>query len=663
MAPESVRLLYTDINNVSDYLPLLSDQRSQSIGALHIKALPKLTQSVGVSVSGAGGAFNAVIDGTAVLTGRDLLRLPATISLRTASDPILVDRTTIATTTTLTNISSTTSYGPPSVTFAGAALSVSSAQYPPFNSDIVRVSVASLPHNASGFLKVGTSEGTDSIKITVARAPVNGRVVQQLSSGEFPVSTRQLVRGAVYLVRASNLTIVERTSATSFNRVAPTLRLGGNPVPVSLISSDTTLVQFVAPTSTGITGGELIVSHAGGSLSLGEFTMINLPPTLSVSGAVASPTDIIGGTNTTLTVSLTPNPTDFSTAGSLLVTASSGLLASIPPMAPVPITTNPMVIRVPTIATGTTSTGSLTIAHSTNSASNPGSVRNITVRPPRPTTITLADTVAGSRPVSGTVNFDLPGSATVLLSSSDPSLVTVPASVVRSGAGAAFTATTPPVLTERSVTIFASLDGTSVSRTLVLRPGRLIGIDPPSALTGGQSGSVFLAFDIPVTNQPVTLTSSDTSLKINSINANGTSVAVPFTTSPNVAVPVSVTISATAGTVSRTGVVQVNPMQIGVFSAAPTSGPGGSQTAATIRLSRAAIVPQFIDLRSSDSTVVRVPNTVSVPIGTDVLVVPMTFVAGPAGPRMATVTANLRAAGSSGAPIVSTRTLTLTVAP
>lgn len=660
MAPDNVRLLYTAVGQVASFLPLTAEQRSQSLGPLHIKAKPRLTQNTGVTVSGRGSSFTAVIDGVALLTGRDLLRLPATLTLRTASDPVLVDRTisTVSPTTTLTSATSTTAYSPPSVTFAGAALPVLSAQYPPFNADMVRVSLASLPHNASGFLKVATGEGTDSIKITVAKAPANGRVVQLMSGSEFPVITGQLVRGGIYYLRADNLFIVERTATNSLNVSTPTLRLGGGTMPMPMVNNDPTLGLIEIPTFSGFTGGEMTVSHAGGSLALGAFTVINPPPVLSVTGAVLSPSDIIGGTTANLTVSLSPTPTDFSVAGSLLFDISPSLSASISPMAPVPITSNPMVIPIRTIATGSTATGTLSVSHSTRGSATSG-VASLTVRPPRPTAITMVDTVAGGLPVNGTVTFDLPGTATVLLSSSDPSSVSVPASVTRGATSTTFTVTTTAVSSPRVVTIFASVNGTSVSRSLVVRPGRLTAIDPPGPLTGGQSGAVVLAFDIPVANVPVTMTSNDTSLVISSLTATGTSRSVPFTTSPFLSTPRTVTITATAEGIVRSGTVQLTPMQLTAFTAAPTSGAGGSTTAATLRLSRTAIVPQSIELVSSDTTAVRVPIRANVSVGSDVVVVPFSLVSGGTGTRTATVTATLFSRGTP----LNSRTITVTVTP
>ena len=660
MPPEGVTLLYTPEGVVNTFLPILSADRAPSVGALHVRMPPDLVVAPGVSTAGSGGTFNVVTPGVVALSGRHLLRLPATFSgTRSLSEPTLIDRTTLAELSTVTTAGG---YGPPTVTFNGVSLPVSSARYDPtIPTDIVLVSLASLPHNASGFLKLVTGEGADSVKLTVARPPVNGRVLQSIGGVELPVPGNQLVRGTNYLIRVDNRSVTERTGS-GINPSVPSLRLGTQPIIPRLVGNDTTLLFFQATTNTFVAGGELILSHPGGALSLGTFTLVAPPSALAVTGAVLAPSEIIGGASSNLTVSVSPTPTDFSTAGSLVISIPPSLAAAIAPITPVPITANPMIIPIRTAVSAITLTGSIGVRHSADGATQSSSV-NVTIRPPRPTAITIADSVAGGRPVTGSVTFDLPGAATVLLSSSDPSVATVPASITRSGTTAAFTVTTVAVSAPSAVTIFASVNGTSVSQPLVLRPGRLISIDPPGPMTGGQTGSVAVAFDIAVTGKPVTLTSNDTALVINSTSVTGTSRAVSFTTSPNLSTSRTVTITASADGVQRTGTVQLAPMQLTAVTAAPTSGVGGSSTAVTLRLSRPAIVQQFILLTSSDTTVVRVPLSAQINVGADVTVLPLTFTAGGTGTRTTTVTATLMSRGNVGAPPVGSRTITLTVTP
>ncbi len=131
--------------------------------------------------------------------------------------------------------------------------------------------------------------------------------------------------------------------------------------------------------------------------------------------------------------------------------------------------------------------------------------------------------------VGGSVDLDgfaPTGGTTVALSSSNPTLVAVPASVtVQPGFAAAnFTATFTPTDHTQSVVITATLDGTSVSTTLVLDPGPPLSIDiPDAALATGASTMARISLNSPAPD-------------------SGTSVALASSMPSAIAVPASVVV-------------------------------------------------------------------------------------------------------------------------
>jgi len=668
MFPDSAAIVYTADQLTQSFLPIPTSERRLALGAIHVRRPPVLNRELGTAVNGRAGAFNVLVAGPALtVSGKDLLTLPAVLGSRDVSvRPVVSQLTTFAGPFTAVG-----SYGPPTVAFAGIATGVSNARYVPRLRDEVTFSTSAIAHNTTGYLLVRTTQGADSVNVTIVRAPQNVRVVDQTPVGIFPVTNGQLIRGRPYHIVGQNLAIKSQSSPNSFNKAEPSVRIAG--VTLDLLNVvatiNDTMVRFSIPlTANAITAGALSLSHAGGSASLGNFTVIDAPARLDVTGAVISPNDIIAGTPATLTVSVSPTPTNFTTAGSLIVTIPASLAAVIAPIAPIQITSNPMIVTVPTLVAQATQSGTLQIGHSARLGTSASLA--VSVRPPRPIAIAVAtDTVAGGNTVTGTVSFDLAGPATILLSSSDPSVAAVQASAVRTGSTAAFTVTTQSVTTPRSATIFAALNGVTTSRTVVVRPGRLQSVTvAPTSLFGGEPGNATVLFDIPVSAAPVTLASSDTALRFSNLGSGiaavtGTSRHLGFTTSSSLARTVTATVTATADGVARTATVQVNPIQLAAFTVAPASGVGGANLAATLRLSRTALVEgRVVKLRSSDTTVATVQGSAPMPVGTDARVVAITLRPG-TGTRTATITADVMTSNSPTAVVVNSRSVTVTVTP
>src|SRR2546426_1680769 len=208
-------------------------------------------------------------------------------------------------------------------------------------------------------------------------------------------------------------------------------------------------------------------------------TPLVVPPPL-VSSRGVNPTTVTGGSNSTGTVTLNgPAP-----AGGAPVTLSSNN----------PAATVPGSVTVPAGARSTTFTATTSaVAASTPvtiSASSGGAIQTttLTVIPPVLSSLTLNPTtvIGGLQNSTGTVTLNAPapaGGAQVALSSSNPSVASVPASVtVPAGAtSVTFTVNTSIVVFSQSVTITASYNGSSRSATLIVQLLLLAVLELPPA--------------------------------------------------------------------------------------------------------------------------------------------------------------------------------------
>jgi thermitase len=131
-------------------------------------------------------------------------------------------------------------------------------------------------------------------------------------------------------------------------------------------------------------------------------------------------------------------------------------------------------------------------------------------------------TVVGGNPSTGTVTLTAPaqsGGFTVQLSSSNPSVASVPSSVTvpQGQTSANFTVTTTPVTSQTNVTITASAQGVTRQATLTVTPQPSVTLQSltisPSSVWGGSNatGTVTLTGPAPAGGAVVQLRSSNTS--------------------------------------------------------------------------------------------------------------------------------------------------------
>lgn len=236
-------------------------------------------------------------------------------------------------------------------------------------------------------------------------------------------------------------------------------------------------------------------------------------------------------------------------------------------------------------------------------------------------------TVPGGGSVQGalTVATAAPsGGTTVALSSSNPSVASVPASVtVPAGAtSATFAVTTGAVSATTSVTITAAFASGARTATLTVTPLLVssLAVSPASVVGGAASqGTVTLSTAAPAPGVAVGLSASDGTLasvpSSVTVAAGATSATFAIGTSA-VTAAANVTISAGYGSSSASAVLGLNPLVVSSIALNPTSLLGGSSSVATVTLNGAAGGSgALVLLATSHPTLAPVPSTVTVPSG------------------------------------------------
>ena len=267
--------------------------------------------------------------------------------------------------------------------------------------------------------------------------------------------------------------------------------------------------------------------------------------------------------------------------------------------------------------------------------------RVLTVRaaPPPPVLSDLAvnpTSVVGGNSAVGTVTLSAPqgGVTTVALSTPAPaSVATMPSSVtVPAGAtSASFTINTSPVASQFNMNIFADLPGNPGQQALLLiTPGAsattlsTVSITPVDLLGGtSTTGRVTLSGAAP---------SGGTTVALSKAFSNGGTGTVPVTVPASVTVPAgqtsatfaigtsavtattNVRISATLGSSTVAADMTLFPLLAAVSFDGNV--PGGSPAAGTVTLNGAAPAGGVVvTLSSANTSLVRVPTSVTVPAG------------------------------------------------
>ena len=377
-------------------------------------------------------------------------------------------------------------------------------------------------------------------------------------------------------------------------------------------------VELQAGATSGTSLSSVTVNPAsvtGGSPSTG---------TVTLSGAVPS-----GGA----TVTLSSNNTAATVPSSVTVSAGSS-------SATFPITTVAVAGNTPVTITGNYNSGTQTAA--------------LIVTPPALSGMNLNPaSVTGGSPSTGMVTLSSAapaGGATITLSSGDPAVATVPASVtVAAGAtSATFQVSTTTVSTPTAITLAGTDSSGTRTATLTVTPATpslsSVTVNPTSVTGGSPStGTVTLSGAAPSGGATVTLSSNNTAATVPSsvtVSAGSSSTTFPITT---VAVagntPVTITGNYNSGTQTATLTLTPATPSLSSVTVNPTSVTGGSPSTGTVTLSGAAPSGGATVTLSSNNTAATVPSSVTVSAGSSSTTFPITTVA-VAGNTPVTITGN-----------------------
>ncbi|MBM3724380.1 MAG: hypothetical protein FJW40_02995 [Acidobacteria bacterium] len=333
------------------------------------------------------------------------------------------------------------------------------------------------------------------------------------------------------------------------------------------------------------------------------------------------PSTVVGGTTSTA------NRLNFTFAPQSPVTIN--LTSSNPALATVP----PAVILSPpnsfvTFNISTSATPDFTPVTITATSGVSVKTAVLTVGPVGVSGVTLSQSnVAGGLTIGGNlVNLSgnaLAGGAVVNMSSSNPALVSVPATVtVPGGASSAqFSFTTGVAAAATSVTITATLGTTVQTATVTVGPTALISMSAPASLISGASsnaGLVTLNGPAPAGGITVALSSSNTAaatVPASVVVPQGASSAnFTVTAAPTVSA-VSTTITASYDGVTRTATVNVAPATLVSLLMSSQVVGGNTTTNSSVTINAPASAGGVTVNLASNNAALTVPPTVVIPEG------------------------------------------------
>lgn len=380
---------------------------------------------------------------------------------------------------------------------------------------------------------------------------------------------------------------------------------------------------LIPPTADG--AGVISLAIAAGDFlsNTVTFQMGSIPDSaVHLNGLTLTPASIIAGADIAGTVSLNARAR-FGGYNVSLANNSLGV-------------TTPLSVLIPqgqTSATFTSHTSSLsnnavTITASSGSFSQSQSVVIYPVNTPQLTGLTLGvAAIQGGGSLTGTLSLSgkIPlGGGIVNLTSSNPSVVQVPATVALSfgQTTAPVNITTSGVTTQQSATITATFAGSKSTAILIVNPALTISLSPASVVGGtSATGTVSLAqaLTIPVT---VALLSSDSKAASvpASVIVSAGQLSASFTVSTsNQIAPVEIVISAAYAGATQSATLTINPAGLPSpvsLTLNPLIVTGGNPSAGTVRISSPAPPAGLVvNLTTDNPFVSQIPAYVVVPSG------------------------------------------------
>jgi hypothetical protein len=406
--------------------------------------------------------------------------------------------------------------------------------------------------------------------------------------------------------------VVNLSSNNTAASIPPTLT-----IPASGSSASATVTTTGVTTTTSAT---LTATYAGTTKSTILTIKPDYPSTLKF-----SPTSIIGGTNTTGTVTMAGTaPVDMPVT--LTIVSGGSAVASMPGTVTVlagsstanfAISTNAVVssttVKISAGANGTTVTGTFTVT------------------PNVPSSLKFSPTsVIGGAASTGTVTMGVSSNVdttvTLTVTSGNSGVGSIPASVtVPSGATSAnFSLITNPVDIKTTIQVSAAANGGSKSGTLTatVNTPTAASFSPASLIAGASSvGKVTfgraVSVDTVVTLSILSGASAVASMPGSIVVPAGSSTGTWNIVTTDVAVTTTVQVSATANGGSKTANLTVKPNIPTGFTFTPASVTGGSNSTGKVTLGRAAANDTSVVLTiiSGSEAVASMPSQFSVPAG------------------------------------------------
>ena len=348
-----------------------------------------------------------------------------------------------------------------------------------------------------------------------------------------------------------------------------------SPTGIRIIAGMTN-VRFKLDTAQVTTTQSVTITVSAGSGSSRSATLIVTPAGAAALGSLQmQPPSVPGGTDSTGVVSLTPGTVAPSGGAVVSITNDNPGLVTTPLNVNVAAGQSSASFPVHTQQTGLTTPVNITASYggvsksatlTVTAPSNGASVTSVTLTP---------SSVVGGSTQAVRVQVDLdraapPEGATVTLSSSDPNVTRLPATLgIAPGATSGFADfTTAAVSTTTQVTVSATYGGSTQSAVLTVNPAPAPAVTlasvsiNPTAVTGGSSAQGTVTLSGPAQSATVVNLSSNSAAA--SVPASvtvpaGASSATFSVTTTSVASTVSVTITAVSGSVTRTATLTVNP--------------------------------------------------------------------------------------------------------
>lgn len=357
------------------------------------------------------------------------------------------------------------------------------------------------------------------------------------------------------------------------------------------------------------------ITATSGSVSV-TATISILPSPLA--GVSLSPTSVVGGNPSSLTVSLSaPAPS----GGTAVMLTSSNSAVTLPATAVVPEGGSSIVVQVATAPVAANTSAVLTAAYGIYTAT-----ATLAVLSPVPTALAFSPSTVGSGlQTTGTVTLsgNAPVGGLIVSLASDSAVAPTPTSVVVPAGlnSGSFTITATSVTTATKATIEAMLGSTSVTANITVVPQQVASVTvSPSVLIGGATsvGTIALNTPAPPGGTVVSLASGNSVVSVPqtvSFSAGSSQATFPIKTK-QVTQQNSVTITASLNGSAGSAQLQVVPASIVGLSLSPSTVSGGSQhCTGLVTVSGAA--PQggiTIPLASSGSSA-KVPASVTVMAG------------------------------------------------